>query len=479
MVNYSITLDDSFVPHEKQLRFFEAGNYHTQRFACWGNRTGKTFGVGREIFYHATGIYPDWWKGYRFSRPVRILCCTENVDMCNKNLVATLFRGQGVKDKPAIPEEFILREVFNPCTIKDRYIFHVSGGESLITFKSYKGGAKSMQGFQADVVWLDERPPIRVYEELLMRLVPFDGERTHMIVTTWPEGGYSDIVEYFVSHTEEDYIIGVDPLKDVKKNPKIQKVNELLYYSHASWSDNPHITEKVKKELELSISPHELESRRSGFPKYGSGKVFYMPESKYLHKYLEDKSHYAYIIGVDPAVLDQGAWGVSLLAYDLDNDKVYVKSSSLLSNATKSQHALNISKILPFPHCPVVIDPAGGGEDQRTQQNMADFLRNECGLNVFKANKGQYSVEDGIMQMMQAIEDDKLKIVYNEADHTGCSNLIEQIRKYSRDDNGLIIKKDDHIIDAMRYAFVHKNRALKKYSQFNNNRSYQAEDSWY
>lgn len=482
-MNLTMDYDSSFNPHVKQLRFFEAGKYHNQRFACWGNRTGKTYGVAREIFYHVTGLYPSWWNGYRFSRPVRVMCATENVDMCMKNLVAILFKGASASEKPAINEGFVNREEFNPCKIKDRYIQHVSGGESVIFFKSYKGGAKAMQGFQADIVWLDERPSLEVYTECLMRLAPFDEERTHLIVTTWPEGGYSDIVNHFFTHTEQDYIHGLDDLREVEKNPQIEKFNSLMYYSQASWDDNPFMSEETRKNLEDSTPPHVLEARRAGVPIFGAGIVFYMPQSKYICGYIEPLEHYAYLLAVDPAVTEGGFWGAVLLAHDRDNKILYIIKNYLMSNITKSQHAFNLEKMLPFPQCPVVIDPAGGGEDQKTQQGMADFLKNECGMNIQKATKGKGSVELGITEMCEKILSDQLKIVYNPNDHTGCSKLIEQIRQYARNDRNEIIKANaDHIIDAMRYGVTHLHLS-KKQSEVNRtmykNSGYQAESSWY
>ena len=34
-----------------------------------GNQLGKTLAGGFEVAMHATGRYPEWWKGKRFDRP--------------------------------------------------------------------------------------------------------------------------------------------------------------------------------------------------------------------------------------------------------------------------------------------------------------------------------------------------------------------------------------------------------------------------
>jgi len=469
--NITFKFDESFKPHAKQLRFYEAGNYHNQRFALWGNRTGKTFGVGREIFYHASGMYPKDWNGYRFSRPVRVMCATENIDLCQKNLVSVLFKGSSASENPAIPDIFVTREEPSPCKIHTRYIHHVSGGESVIFFMSYRSGSKAMQGFQSDIVWLDERASFEIYNECMMRLTSFDGERTHMLVTTWPEGGYTDIVDYFYKGTEQDYIQELDEVRELSKNPRIEKPNPYIYYSHASWDDNPYMADGEKQILEASTPPHLLEARRSGIPFFGSGNVFYMPQNSYTCGFVELKDHYRYILGVDPAVTENGSWGAVLLAIDENNIARTVRNYQA-TGITKSQHAVNLESMLPFAGCPIVIDPAGGGEDQRTQQGMADFLRNECGLNVSVAEKGKGSVELGINLLCEKLLNSTLQVMYNESDHTGCSILIDQMRRYARDDKGLIIKKNDHVIDAMRYAIWHLDLARQQMDLANKGQSF-------
>ncbi len=34
---------------------------------------GKTRAVMRELEFHITGAYPQWWQGKRLTRPVRLL----------------------------------------------------------------------------------------------------------------------------------------------------------------------------------------------------------------------------------------------------------------------------------------------------------------------------------------------------------------------------------------------------------------------
>src|SRR5262245_66051047 len=53
-------------PYPKQLEFHAAGAKSRERLLMAGNQIGKTLAGGFEAAMHATGRYPDWWKGRRF-----------------------------------------------------------------------------------------------------------------------------------------------------------------------------------------------------------------------------------------------------------------------------------------------------------------------------------------------------------------------------------------------------------------------------
>jgi Terminase large subunit, T4likevirus-type, N-terminal len=59
----------SYKPYLKQVEFHAAGAKHRERLLMAGNQTGKTLAGGMETAMHATGRYPDWWRGKRFDRP--------------------------------------------------------------------------------------------------------------------------------------------------------------------------------------------------------------------------------------------------------------------------------------------------------------------------------------------------------------------------------------------------------------------------
>ena len=64
----------TYKPYEYQKRFHNAkdmkGRLARQRLLMAANKTGKTFCGAVEMAYHLTGLYPKWWTGAKFARPV-------------------------------------------------------------------------------------------------------------------------------------------------------------------------------------------------------------------------------------------------------------------------------------------------------------------------------------------------------------------------------------------------------------------------
>jgi hypothetical protein len=61
--------EEHYAAYPKQTEFHAAGATHRERLLCAANQSGKTLAGGMECAMHATGRYPNWWKGKRFDRP--------------------------------------------------------------------------------------------------------------------------------------------------------------------------------------------------------------------------------------------------------------------------------------------------------------------------------------------------------------------------------------------------------------------------
>ena len=192
--------------YTKHMEFFAAGARYRERCAMCANRVGKTETMGGyETALHLTGIYPDWWKGRRFDKPVEWWAAGKTNettrDIIQKKLFGKiahegsrktvagtgLIRGDcigGIAWKQGV------QDLIDTVMIK-----HVSGGWSELGIKSYQQGRGSFEGTEKDGIWLDEEPPLDIYGECIIRTLTTNGI---VYITFTPLDGVTDTVLQFL-----------------------------------------------------------------------------------------------------------------------------------------------------------------------------------------------------------------------------------------------------------------------------------------
>jgi phage terminase large subunit-like protein len=185
--------------YPKHIAFFDAGIEHRERLFMAGNRVGKTIAGGYEATCHLTGIYPNWWKGRVFDRPVVGLAAgdtsaTTRDIIQNKMLGSFDDIGSGMIPKHLIQGDPVRRqgiaEAYEEVRVK-----HISGGTSRFMLRSYEQGRKIFQGFELDFAWLDEEVPQDVYAEALIRTMTTSGL---LMMTFTPLQGMTPLVVDFM-----------------------------------------------------------------------------------------------------------------------------------------------------------------------------------------------------------------------------------------------------------------------------------------
>ena len=131
-------------------------------------------------------------------------------------------------------------------------------------------------------------------------------------------------------------------------------------------------------------------------------------------------------------------WG----AYDERSDIWYLYSEYYRGYAEPSIHADGIRARGSW--IPGVIDP---NSDRKSEAGGTELfvLYERLGLQLSKANN---SVEPGLLEIYQRLSSGRLKFFSHLA------NLLSEFRVYRRDMNGKIVKKNDHLMDAMRYLIM-------------------------
>jgi phage terminase large subunit-like protein len=189
--------------YRKHLAFFAAGTVHQERCMMAANRVGKTWGVGGyETALHLTGRYPDWWPGHRFEGPISAWAAGDTSET-TRDIVQVALLGVGGEGGSElgtglIPARDIIGEPSKRSGVTGAMdtaaIRHVSGGTSVLGFKAYDQGRRKFQGTAKHVIWLDEEPPLDVYQECLARLMTTNGL---MLCTFTPLEGMTEVAGMF------------------------------------------------------------------------------------------------------------------------------------------------------------------------------------------------------------------------------------------------------------------------------------------
>lgn len=188
--------------YQKSLTFFRAGVKHRERLFLAANRIGKTDTAAYEVRCHMTGDYPHWWEGRRLEKPPRIVAAGDTM-LTTRDIIQVAMLGphegvptgkwEGMLDTHLVAD--ITRKAGGVVNCVDTiYVKHVSGDVSSMQFKSYDMGRRVFQGFEAEILWLDEEPPEKseaaegeaqgssdIYTEALLRTMTTDG----MIIATF------------------------------------------------------------------------------------------------------------------------------------------------------------------------------------------------------------------------------------------------------------------------------------------------------
>jgi phage terminase large subunit-like protein len=162
-----------YVPYPRQEQFHNAGATHRERLLIAANQSGKSLAGGMECAMHATGRYPDWWRGRRFDKPT-IGWGAGTTNETTRDTVQRILVGRpGQPGTGAIPKDAILDLVparGTPDLLDSIKVGHVSGGVSVIGLKSYQRGRDRMgASVCSGRIGLGQRYRHRLRHEMLSR----------------------------------------------------------------------------------------------------------------------------------------------------------------------------------------------------------------------------------------------------------------------------------------------------------------------
>jgi hypothetical protein len=204
-----------------------------------------------------------------------------------------------------------------------------------------------------------------------------------------------------------------------------------------TWQEVPHLSPPVQATLLASIPPYQRDARSKGVPSLGSGAVYQIPESDIKVPDFEIPNHWPRAWGLDTGWnWTAVAWG----AIDRQTQTFYVYSVYKRGNAELPIHVDAIKSRGDW--IPGVGDAAALHSKDDGQQTIDLYRR--YGLDIQLPDK---AVETGIYELWTAMAAGKFKVF------ASCGAWFDEYRLYRRNEKGVIIKVNEHLMDGTRYLY--------------------------
>lgn len=406
--------------YPKHLEFFAAGAQFKERLFMAANRVGKSEAGAYEVTCHATGRYPAWWVGRRFSSPVEVWASGTNSQTTRDIVQAKLLGSIHAPGTGMIPAHLIVSTQSARGLIgalEGAVIKHVSGGQSILGLKTYEQGRQSFEGTAKHVIWDDEEPPADVYTEQLYRTVTTKGI---VLVTFTPLQGMSDVVRGFLE-------------------PDTDAAREFKWFIQAGWKDVPHLDGEEKRALLSSTPLYQIQARTEGEPMLGAGAIYPIAEAEVLTPTREIPDTWRRVYALDVGWNRTAAvWG----AEEPGTGILYLFSEHYQGQGEPASHAQAIRARGEWVRG--VIDPASLGSSQIDGRTLIEIY-GKLGL---KLEPAVNAVEAGLTEVWNLLVSGRLKV----QEHL--HNWRSEFRKYHRNEDGKVVKANDHLMDATRYLVV-------------------------
>ncbi len=423
-----------------QEEFVAATKDHHECCLIAANQIGKTW-LGTDIdAMHLLGDYPQNWSGYRFNFAPMCWGLGYSMEKTRDLLQTALFGNfsNGKFDGGLVPIDRIINwesATGTPNSMRTVRVRHSSGQASTFQMWSYSQGQHAIMGDVVDWFHIDEEPKDeKIRPQVLTRTINGDkGRGGRGIYTFTPENGRTELVTQFMDKASVDQ-----------------------FFMMKGWSDAPHMTSEKMERLLAQYPAHQRDMRSKGVPMLGHGRIYDLDESMLEVDAFEIPIYWKVINGMDfgwdhPQAHMQ-------LVQDPDSDIIYITHSWKQSEVSANEAwgaVKDWAKNVPtaWPHDGLQHEK---GRDDSMQQKEHYA---KAGFKMLKDHAtwktGGLSVESGIYEILDLMRKGKFRIFKGQID------LVSELRVYHRDEKGKIVKKNDDILDAIRYAYMMLRKAKR------------------
>ena len=298
-----------------------------------------------------------------------------------------------------------------------------------VVFITNDSGYRSVQGYAAAMVWLDEEHDEAFYNEALQRVsrVRWDGRSGYLVLTMTPLKGLT-------SWTYKRFVEQPDQ-------------GTRIHFIHGG--DNPFIDQTKRERILRSYGPHERAARDRGEFTAMEGLVYQFDRRVHLCEPFTPDPSWERYGAIDFGV--RNPFVFVLAAMDPADQTLHVYRMHHQTEWTIRQHSEAIRALCDQWPQWIVAD----SEDRGSRLSLS----REYGIHTVAAKKGKGSVRAGISAVAELLALDaqnKPHIVVH--DSPQMQPLIHEFQSYrwattntKRDQPDMPLKKDDHCMDALRY----------------------------
>lgn len=417
-----------------------------------GNQSGKTTVCTADDIIQAVDrscLPPHLLPFKQFEPPFRWRIVAPDFDLIASVIID--------KFKELVPKHQLKDGNWDSAYNKQRDTLFFKNG-SWCQFKTYKQEPWTHGGATLNRVRFDEEPPQEIFNENRIRIMAKHGD---MLCAMTPVQGLTWMYHKFWVPFER----GDAP--DGFPSALIQTVG---------MEDNPHLSVDTRKYTLATFSKEEREARASGRFIHFHGRVYGEFDSSCVIPQDSIPANAPIFCGIDPGIRHLAAVVYCALLAD---DTLVMFHEIGLQGATAKEVAKEIYKYnASIGRVPswYAIDPSARNKEHITGRSV-QLEYSDYGINTFP---GQNDVAAGINNVKVRIQKKKLFVMAN------CQKTIEEFRMYrwqtpqksaQNDAKEAPIKKDDHLLDALRYVcmarpYFEVQRKVKTRADFDTDAAY-------
>lgn len=442
--------------YEWQHRYIKATASYSACMLMAANQVGKTR-TGLTIdAAHLLGDYPEGWEGHKFDHaPMCWLLgfsMEKTRDLLQKPLFGTLEGGKW--SGGLIPASKIVGHLSASGTtgaMREVRVKHSSGKIATVQFWSYSQGQHAIMGDVVDWFHIDEEPRDKaIYPQVITRTANGDrGRGGRGILTFTPENGRTELVVQFMDTPGPSQ-----------------------YLQRATWNDAPHLSEATKENLLGQYPAWQRDMRTKGEPLLGTGLIFDFGDDDIKCQPFTCPDHWWVINGID------FGWdhpqGHVQLWHDRDSDTIYLAHAWKQSRTTPDTAWGTVKSWAA--HVPTAW-PSDGLQSEKSSGEQQKSAYVNAGWQMLQTHAtwldGGVGVEVGLVELYERMTTGRFKVFSHLAP------WFDEKMSYHRDEAGRIVKVNDDLLSATRYAYMMRRFARQRYQCKPVDQGWRNEDSDY